>query len=516
MRVLSLHREGIARSIGASLLSGAMLLFAMPAVGADSVRPGESELKAALATCSACHGESGAGNEAMGAPRLAGLGRVYFLEQLNAFANGDRKNATMQSMAEGLAKPMRASLADFYASLETVDPKRQDPVDDAAGSSRGAWLAVRGNWPAGVPACSECHGPGGRGVGAEIPPLAGLSPAYIVEQLESWQQRDRPAGPLGLMGVIANRLLKEDISFVAAYYGGVASREGDTKAPSNAERQDAGVVSLAGASPSSSNSTTFEVPDERSIPNDDFGREVRRGEQIFLHTADAAPQYVGSPINCASCHLDSGRRADSAPLWGAYTVYPAYRKKTGQVNTFAERIQGCFQFSENGRPPPLGDPVLTALETYAYWMAKGAPVGIRLPGTGYPKLVEPQLAPSYQRGQTLFEQKCVLCHGRDGQGQMSGNATVFPALWGDRSFNWGAGMEQIDNAAGFIKANMPLGLGRTLSDQEAWDVALFMDSHERPQDPRFDQSTARTREEFHQTRLSMYGTTVDGRMLGAR
>jgi thiosulfate dehydrogenase len=77
-------------------------------------------------------------------------------------------------------------------------------------------------------------------------------------------------------------------------------------------------------------------------------------------------------------------------------------------------------------------------------------------------------------------------------------------------------MEQIDNAAGFIKANMPLGLGRTLSDQEAWDVALFMDSHERPQDPRFDQSTARTREEFHQTRLSMYGTTVDGRMLGAR
>jgi len=35
---------------------------------------------------------------------------------------------------------------------------------------------------------------------------------------------------------------------------------------------------------------------------------------------------------------------------------------------------------------------------------------------------------------------------------------------------------QIKNAAGFIKANMPLGQGNTLSDQQAWDVAKYMTS----------------------------------------
>ncbi len=83
---------------------------------------------------------------------------------------------------------------------------------------------------------------------------------------------------------------------------------------------------------------------------------------------------------------------------------------------------------------------------------------------------------------------------------------MFPALWGARSFNWGAGMGDIRNAAGFVKANMPLGLGGTLTDQQAWDVATFMDSHERPRD---------TRAKFHDTPDSMYGRDVNGHVLGA-
>ena len=83
------------------------------------------------------------------------------------------------------------------------------------------------------------------------------------------------------------------------------------------------------------------------------------------------------------------------------------------------------------------------------------------------------------------------------------------------SFNWGAGMERLSNASGFIKANMPLGQGGSLTDQEAWDVALFMDSHERPQDPRFTGDVATTRQQFHDTPNSMYGRTVDGKVLGA-
>jgi thiosulfate dehydrogenase len=77
-----------------------------------------------------------------------------------------------------------------------------------------------------------------------------------------------------------------------------------------------------------------------------------------------------------------------------------------------------------------------------------------------------------------------VCHGESGEGQTSGEEYVFPALWGADSFNWGAGMHRINTAAGFIKANMPFGKGGTLSDEDAWHAAAFMNSHERPQDPR--------------------------------
>ena len=49
-------------------------------------------------------------------------------------------------------------------------------------------------------------------------------------------------------------------------------------------------------------------------------------------------------------------------------------------------MQGCFRYSMNGKAPPLGDPVLVAVESYAYFLAKGAPTGVKLAGQGYPKL----------------------------------------------------------------------------------------------------------------------------------
>jgi thiosulfate dehydrogenase len=195
-------------------------------------------------------------------------------------------------------------------------------------------------------------------------------------------------------------------------------------------------------------------------------------------------------------------------------MYPAYRSKNHHVNTFAERLQGCFNYSMNGKAPPLGDPVLVALETYAYWMSKGEPIGTSLPGRSYPKLSKPAMAPDYARGEKVFKSDCALCHGDNGQGQQTADHTVFPPLWGPQSFNWGAGMEQITNAAGFIKANMPLGRGNTLTDQDTWDVAYFMNAHERPQDPRFNGSIPATRAAYHDTPDSLYGVIVNGQLLG--
>ena len=281
-------------------------------------------------------------------------------------------------------------------------------------------------------------------------------------------------------------------------------------------------IQLAQATPASAPTTgaasasapRFQPPPDSAIPDDDFGKEVKLGQAIFNGTSPLAAPFVGNSLRCASCHLDAGRLPHSAPLWSAYLTYPAYRSKNKHVNTLAERMQGCFRFSMNGKAPPLGDKVLVALESYAFFLAKGAPVGAKLAGGGYPSLPQPALAMDFKRGAKVFEQKCSLCHGVDGQGQSSNGAVVFPPLWGPMSFNWGAGMGSIKNAAGFIKANMPLSQGNTLSDQEAWDVAMFVDSHERPQDPRFKGSIADTRKQHHDSPSDMYGQTVNGQLLG--
>ncbi|CPI69934.1 cytochrome C [Bordetella pertussis] len=259
----------------------------------------------------------------------------------------------------------------------------------------------------------------------------------------------------------------------------------------------------------------FTPPAADAIPDNEFGKVVREEEQIFLHTPQRAAKFVGNDLTCASCHLDAGRRADSAPMWAAYVLYPAYRAKNGHVNTLAERLQGCFRYSMNGESPPADDPTLVALQSYMYWLASKAPTGVKLAGRGYRKLPAPPQKPDYLRGKTAYAQYCAVCHGAEGQGQKNGRHWVFPALWGEHSFNWGAGMHQIGNAAGFIKANMPLGQAGLLSDQEAWDVAYFMNAHERPQDPRYQGSVAQTRAKYHDSDDSLYGMEVNGHLLGS-
>lgn len=283
---------------------------------------------------------------------------------------------------------------------------------------------------------------------------------------------------------------------------------------------DHGTPPRAGAATATARDTgkppAFTPPPESAIPSGPFGDVVRQGRELFVHTDTQAKAYVGNGLTCANCHLDAGRLANSAPLWGAYVMYPQYRSKNKHVNTFGQRMQGCFKFSMNGKAPPLDSKEMVALETYAKWMATGAPVGVKLAGAGYPKKgFKPPQPPDYARGQSVFKNNCALCHGPDGQGQKVAGHYVFPPLWGPDSFNWGAGMHQMDNAAGFIKANMPLSRGGSLSDQDAWDVAMYMDAHERPQDPRFKGDLGETRKQYHDSPMSLYGTEVNGHLLGS-
>lgn len=265
--------------------------------------------------------------------------------------------------------------------------------------------------------------------------------------------------------------------------------------------------------PASTQIQVFTPPSEDDIPNNEFGRIVRQGKNIFDDTQHYAKQYVGNGMNCVNCHLASGRKPDASPLWGAYVRYPAYRAKNNKVNTYEERIQGCFKFSMNGKAPAADSPEMLALVTYSYWMATGAPVGVKMKGAGYPELPKAAVTPDFIRGKTVYTESCQICHGANGEGKKVDDKSVFPPLWGSEAFNWGAGMHRIDTAAAFIKANMPLSKGNTLTNQQAWDVATFVMSHERPQDPRFKGDIAQTKKEFHDENCK-YGETVDGKVLG--
>jgi mono/diheme cytochrome c family protein len=175
--------------------------------------------------------------------------------------------------------------------------------------------------------------------------------------------------------------------------------------------------------------------------------------------------------------------------------------------------------SRAGGPPAADSDTIVSLVAYSFWLARGAPTGdATMPGRGYPRLADTADGFDPERGATVYAAKCALCHGADGAGVTdSEGRTLFPPLWGARSYNWGAGMHRIDTAVAFVKHNMPLGLAESLSDQEAWDVAAFMNSHERPQDPRYTGDLAATAAQFHASKFDYYNRkSPDGYLLGER
>lgn len=262
-------------------------------------------------------------------------------------------------------------------------------------------------------------------------------------------------------------------------------------------------------------------PAEADLPKGPYGDAVKRGRDIFTQTGVMVKANVGNAMACVNCHIDAGRREHSAPMWGAYGAYPAYRSKTGSISTLEDRIQGCFTYSMNaqdspsGHAPEAGSDVYRDLITYMAWLADGAPAGEKLPGALYPKVPKPKDGYDLTRGKAVYKQNCALCHGDKGQGTRNAqDGVTFPPLWGPLSYNWGAGMARIDTAAGFVKANMPMGKPYSLTDQQAWDVAAYLNSHERPKDPRQTGTVAEAARDFHAGEESYYGKELNGWLLG--
>lgn len=208
---------GLAAGAAGILLAGACAPgLAQPDAALGRTIASKGTAAGALA-CVTCHGAQGEGNGAAGFPRLAGLAPAYLAQQLDNFASGQRQNPVMAPIAKQLVPKERTAVASYYGSLSAAPAFASQ--SELKQSDTGAWLVLRGRWEDNLPACVQCHGAGGAGVGAAFPALAGQSSAYILAQLHAFKDGTRPAGPLGLMKTVAAKLSDADMSAAADYFG---------------------------------------------------------------------------------------------------------------------------------------------------------------------------------------------------------------------------------------------------------------------------------------------------------
>jgi thiosulfate dehydrogenase len=218
-------------------------------------------------------------------------------------------------------------------------------------------------------------------------------------------------------------------------------------------------------------------PDHATIPEGPLGDSVKRGLDLFTHTSERLPDYTPTTLNCSSCHLDAGRKPYAAPVVGSYARFPKYMPRTEAVITMQERVNHCMTRSMAGIRLPADSQEMVDLVNYIAWLSKDIPVGSHITAQDLPTL--PRLEGDAANGERLFGEKCVACHQKDG----GGIPGAFPALWGPRSYSIGASMARHERAASFIKMFMPQTAPGTLSDQEAYDLAAFVNSHPRPDSP---------------------------------
>ncbi len=214
---------------------------------------------------------------------------------------------------------------------------------------------------------------------------------------------------------------------------------------------------------------------------------VLRGYALSTATYEELPAQVPTArLHCASCHLDAGGNLQASPWLGMTKKY-----NYPLTEDLQRRINLCFTQSLNGRPLPLrdGDPTMHAFIVYMQWLDEQAAArGLQPPATAFPPMAT--LSGDGQRGGMIFRQKCAFCHDSRGQGRYQNGLYFRPALWGAQSFNRQAGLAETTKMAPFLKANMPHRFGGALTDQEAWDLAAFIDRQERPEGPSEGGATA--------------------------
>jgi len=234
----------------------------------------------------------------------------------------------------------------------------------------------------------------------------------------------------------------------------------------------------------------WKAPDESTLEGNSKKGSILYGKDLIAHTS----VYFGengkinnstNGMNCQNCHLDAGTKVFGNNYSAVTSTYPKYRARSGAIENIYKRINDCFERSLNGKALDTTSKEMQAIVEYINWLGKNVAKGKKPEGSGFKDLAFLDRAADPEGGKSVYVTKCQSCHQANGEGIMNSDKTsyTYPPLWGDKSYNDGAGLYRLSNFAKFVKYNMPLGASHDmvqLTDEEAWDVAAFVNSQPRP------------------------------------
>ncbi len=234
----------------------------------------------------------------------------------------------------------------------------------------------------------------------------------------------------------------------------------------------------------------WRAPSLSEIPPNEEGDLIRYGRELIMHTSVyLGPKGTVKPIsngmNCRNCHLDGGTKTFGLNYAAVASGYPQWRERSETMVDVEERVNECIERSLNGTRLNEDDKELKAMVAYLKWVGKDVPKGIVPPGAGMKKIAFLDRPANPNLGKIAYDKHCIVCHGANSEGEMESNGQewLYPPLFGEHTYNMGAGLYRLSKFASFVKYNMPFGTSfdaPKLTDEEAWDVAAYVNSMPHP------------------------------------
>lgn len=163
--------------------------------------------------CMVCHGN--AGNSIVPEqPILAGQSPEYLVEQILQFRNGERTSAVMLPFVQNLSDDDIYNIASWLGGQKGGLSGAGNKILATAGEA----IYRKGIPAKGVPNCTGCHGPAGKGIPPSYPRLSGQHSAYTIKTLSELRDGTRFNN---VMNAIATGLSDDEIAALAEYISGL-------------------------------------------------------------------------------------------------------------------------------------------------------------------------------------------------------------------------------------------------------------------------------------------------------